>query len=104
MEVDEIRKRKLDELRRVQQNAAAQDFVNQQIEGVKKTVLQRYMTKDARERLGNVRAANPMLAEQVELALFEAVQAGQITGQIDDGRLKEILSRGAGKKGFKIIR
>ncbi|MFH0869348.1 MAG: DNA-binding protein [archaeon] len=103
-EVAEIRKRKLEELQRAQQNAVAQDFINQQIEGVKKTVLQRYLTKEARERLGNVRIGNPMVAEQVELALFEAVQAGQIREQIDDSKLKEILSRVSAKKGFKIIR
>lgn len=104
MDIAEIRKRKLEELQHAQQSAAGQDFVKQQLEGVKKTVLQRCLTKEARERLGNVRVANPAVAEQIELALMEAAQAGQITEPIDDNRLKEILSRSTPKKGFKIIR
>lgn len=104
MDIDEIRRRKLAELQRAQQGAANEDFLQQQLEGMKKTVLQRCLTKEARERLGNVRVANPALAEQVELALIEAAQAGQITEPIDDERLKEVLSRSTPKKGFKIIK
>ena len=104
MDINEIRKRKLEELQHVQQSAVNEDFIKQQLEGVKKTVLQRCLTKEARERLGNVRTANPALAEQVELALIEATQVGQITEPIDDNRLKEILSRSTPKKGFKIIK
>ena len=104
MDINEIRKRKLEELQRAQQNAANEDFLNQQLEGVKKTVLQRCLTKEARERLGNVRVANPALAEQIEIALIEAAQVGQITEPVDDNRLKEILSRSTPKKGFKIIK
>jgi len=104
MDINEIRKRKLEDLQRSQQNAVNEDFVRQQLEGVRKTILQRCLTKEARERLGNVRVANPQLAEQVELALMEAAQAGQITEPIDDTRLKEILSRSTAKHGFKIIK
>lgn len=104
MDIAEIRKRKLEELQHAQQAAVNEDFIKQQLEGVKKTVLQRCLTKEARERLGNVRVANPQLAEQVELALVEAMQAGQITKPVDDIRLKDILSRAITKKDFKIIR
>ncbi len=104
MDINEIRKRKLEDLQRSQQNAVNEDFIKQQLEGVRKTILQRCLTKEARERLGNVRVANPQLAEQVELALMEAAQTGQITEPIDDNRLKEILSRSTAKQGFKIIK
>ena len=104
MDISEIRRRKLEELQRAQKAAESQDFVKQQLEGVKKTVLQRCLTREARERLANIRAANPALSEQMELALMEAAQAGQITEPIDDERLKEILSRSTVKKSFKIIK
>jgi len=104
-ELESIRQRKLEELQRHQQAAAEQDFLKQQLEGVKKTVLQRFLTKDARERLATVRVANKELAEHVELAILEAAQSGQIRSQLDEEKLKEILGRVSGtKKGFRIIK
>ena len=104
-DLESIRRQKIAELQKSQQNAVEQDFIHQQLEGAKKTVLQRFLTKEARERLATVKIANPKLAEQIEVGLFEAAQAGQIRGQITEEQLREILNRASGsKKEFNIIR
>jgi len=95
----------MDELRKQKQDAEAQDFVTQQLEGAKKTVLHRFLTKEARERLATVKAAHPELANQVEMAIFETAQAGAVQGQIDEVQLREILNRATNeKKNFRIIK
>jgi len=104
-ELREIRRRKLEDLRKQDQIAQEQDFITQHLESAKKTVLQRFLTKEARERLSNVKAARPELAQQVETALFDAAQAGAIQSQITEDQLKEILNRATSeKKDFRIIK
>jgi len=76
----------------------------QQIEAVKKAALLKYLDKEARERLNMVKVAHPELAEKVELALFQAVQLGQISGIITDIQLKNILTEVTEKKQMRILR
>ena len=105
MNLEDIRKQRLAELQRAQQQSSEEDFVGRQIDAAKKTLLQRFLTKGARERLATVRMANKELAEQIEMALVEAAHSGQIQGQIDEEKLKEILNRATGKKReFRIIK
>lgn len=64
----------------------------EQIENLKKVMLRKVLTKEAMERLGRVRMANPLLAAQLELTLVQMIQAGQARGQITDEQLKNILN------------
>ncbi len=105
MELKSIRQQKLEELQKQQQTAQAQDFINQQLEGAKKTILQRHLTKEARERLAMIKAAKPELARQVETSIFDLVQAGAFQGEITEAQLKEILNHvSEEKKNFRIIK
>jgi programmed cell death protein 5 len=63
-----------------------------EFEALKKDVLRKVLTKDAMERLGRVKLANPMIANQLEIYLFQLSQSGQLKDLIDDARLKQILS------------
>jgi programmed cell death protein 5 len=63
-----------------------------EFEALKKDVLRKVLTKDAMERLGRVKLANPMIANQLEIYLFQLSQSGQLKELIDDARLKQILS------------
>lgn len=75
------------------------------LEKLKKEILRKVLTKDALERLGRVRMANPALAGQLELTLVQAVQTGQARGQITDEQLKSILDTlTPTKKQTRIIR
>lgn len=75
-----------------------------QIEQMKKTLLRQILSKEALERLGRVRMANPNLAAQLELYLIQLYQAGQLKGTVDDEKLKQILDLLTKKREWKIRR
>ncbi|MCK4429244.1 MAG: DNA-binding protein [Candidatus Aenigmarchaeota archaeon] len=75
-----------------------------QIEELKRSVLAECLTKEARERLSNVRIANPQLSEQVESYLIQVYQAGQIKEPISEEQLKDLLKTLTKKKEMKIVR
>ncbi|MBN2095014.1 MAG: hypothetical protein JW727_03120 [Candidatus Aenigmarchaeota archaeon] len=76
----------------------------EQLEELKRRLLMECLTKEARERLANVRIGNPVLAEQVEMYLLQAYQQGQITSPIPDEKLKELLKALTVKRETKITR
>ena len=108
MNNDEMRKKYAEEIRRKfsqeSSQGGAQEFVQRQLESAKKTAVLRYLTKEARERLANVRVAKPELAETVEMALVEALQSGMLNGQIDDEKLKLVLEQVSSQKRFNFIK
>lgn len=75
-----------------------------QVEQMKKTLLRQILSKEALERLGRVRMANPNLAAQLELYLIQLYQAGQLKGVVDDNKLKQILDLLTKKREWKIRR
>ncbi|MCX6775137.1 MAG: hypothetical protein NTY99_03570 [DPANN group archaeon] len=98
---EDLRKRLADEKVKAEEN----EFVQRQLDSAKKSILQRALSKDARQRLANVRVAHPALAEQVEMAVMDAAQAGAIKGEISEIQLRAILERAtAEKKDFKLIK
>jgi len=76
----------------------------QQIENLKKKILDKILTKEAMERLSRVRLVNPQLSLQVELYLVQLFQAGKIKGIINDTKIKEVLRILAENKNFRIKR
>ena len=107
MSLDEIRKRKLEELMRLQQyksESNEQAQMQQQIEIMEDAVKQVF-TKEALQRYGSIKAAHNEKALQLILILFQAIQKGQVQGKIDDNLLKKILVQITPKqKEFKIKR
>jgi len=75
-----------------------------EFEALKKEVLRKILTKEALERLGRVRIANPLVATQLEIYLFQLYQTGQIKETVDDKKLKKILSVLVPKRKTKIKR
>lgn len=73
-----------------------------QIEAMKKMVLNRIMTREARERLGRLKLVKPELASQLELYLMQIYQSGKVEGQISDEHLKAILEMLSPAKRFEI--
>ena len=108
MELEEVRKRKLHELRRkqledMQQQASEQGQLQQQIQQLEIMVKQA-LTKEALERYSNLKTAFPERAVQLLVILAQAIQSGQIA-KIDDDTLREILKKlTPEKKEFKIKR
>jgi programmed cell death protein 5 len=63
-----------------------------EFEAMKKEVMRKVLTKEALERLGRVKLANPIVASQLEVYLLQLSQTGQLREMIDDDKLKNILS------------
>ncbi len=89
-ELDEIRRRKLDELKRSHSsNSNQEQKLNHQIEQLE-SMVKPLFTKDALTRYGTIKAAYPDRAVQVLLVLAQASKKGQVS-QVDDALLKNIL-------------
>ncbi len=76
----------------------------QQIEALKKQILNKILSKEAYERLGRVRSANPELASQAELYLLQIYQSGKLKEKVSDQQMKEILRLLSEKRDFKITK
>ncbi len=90
-ELEELRRRRLLELQRhlLEQERAAEERMR--IEVQKQAVLRRILTPAARQRLANLKLVKPEFAEQVELQLIQAAQAGRLPIPLTDEQLKRIL-------------
>jgi programmed cell death protein 5 len=75
-----------------------------EFDAMKKEVMRKILTKEAVERLGRVRVANPLIATQLEIYLFQLYQTGKLTETIDDKRLKQILEVLSPERKIKIKR
>jgi programmed cell death protein 5 len=76
----------------------------QQLEHMKRQLLNSMLTKEAFERLGRVRTVNPGLAGQAELYLLQLYQTGRLKQKITDEKIREVLNVLSDKKGFNIKR
>ena len=107
MNSEEIKKKKLESLRRrLSQNQLnnEEELAQAQLEQAHRKIVNKYLTKEAIERLGRVKLGHPQLAQQAELVVLQAVQTGQIS-LIGDKELKSILSElSSGKEEFRFIR
>ncbi len=100
-EIERIRQNKLKELQEKQQEELQLQQQIQQLE----TVVKQFLTKEALQRYGNLKAAHPEKAIQLLVILSQLIQQGKIKGKVDDQQLKEILKQiTPGKKEFKIKR
>ena len=104
-EIEELRKRRLLELRRRLAEEQQQAQVQQQIEIQKQALLRRILASDARRRLTNLKMVKPEFAQQLELQLIQLAQQGRIDIPVTDEQLKEILVRiQSGRREYKIRR
>ena len=80
------------------------DALDANMEEMKRQVLNKIMSKEARERLGRIKLVKPDLASQLELYLIQVYQNGKIEGQVSDEQLKSILELLNPSKKFVIKR
>jgi len=86
-DIEDLREQKKKELEEQQENR--EEAAEEQRKQIKQQAAQ-YLTKDAKSRLGNIRAANPEKASSVEMQIVQLGKAGQIN-KINDDQLKDIL-------------
>ncbi|HDH91387.1 MAG TPA: hypothetical protein ENF38_00370 [Candidatus Aenigmarchaeota archaeon] len=71
---------------------------------LRRKILNKILSSDAKERLGRVKLVRPELAIQVENYLVQLYQAGRIKNLITDEQIKEILKMVGRNKDFRIVR
>lgn len=84
-DIEDLREQKKRELEEQQDRESAED----QREQVRQQASQ-YLSKDAKSRLGNIRAADPEKASAVEMQIARLGEMGQVD-KISDEQLKDIL-------------
>ncbi len=88
-----LRQKRMAELQQQAQNQAAQQEQAQRYEAQKQNALRQILTPEARDRLANIRLANPQTAASVENQLIQLAQSGRLAGVIDDAMLRSILTQ-----------
>ncbi|MFX1387259.1 MAG: DNA-binding protein [Promethearchaeota archaeon] len=94
-ELDEIRRRRLEELK---QQAAHQQIAEAQqrdFEEKKYQIMRKILSPEGRQRLENIRMVKPQFAEQIELQLIQLFQSGQLRGAtpLPDNAFKKLLKQ-----------
>lgn len=95
MSLDNIKKKRLEELQNKITSEQSQAFqeqiqLQQQVEMLEQ-VAKQYLTKEAIQRYGNLKSAHPELAIRVIVLIAQGVQMGQIRENIDDKKFKQLL-------------
>ncbi|EQB73095.1 MAG: hypothetical protein AMDU4_FER2C00099G0004 [Ferroplasma sp. Type II] len=100
-ELNNIRKRKLEEMQRNAQQGEMGDENRKQIEqeeARRQQILRQILSTEARERLSTLKLVRPDLVSNVENQLIQLAGMGRINRVIGDEELKGILSRLIGSK------
>ena len=103
-EEDEIRKRKMEELKQQYAQQNAEEQRQGEAEAQLSAVLRKVLTDEARTRLNNVKLVNKDLYLKVSQALIYFVQAKRLQGKMGDAELKDLLSKMSAKKEINIKR
>ncbi|MEM0139712.1 MAG: DNA-binding protein [Ferroplasma sp.] len=95
-ELNNIRKRKLEEMQRSAQQGEMDDESRKQMaqeDARRQQILRQILTDEARERLSTLKLVRPDLVGNVENQLIQLAGMGRINRVIGDEELKGILSR-----------
>jgi programmed cell death protein 5 len=98
IELEELRRRKIAEIQRQQDQQAMAEEQSKQVEANRQAIMRQILTPEARQRLGTVKIAYPDLAMAVEDQLIRLAQSGRIDRQVDDATLRQILRKVAPQK------
>lgn len=97
-ELEEIRSKKLSELKKKSSAKEKKAQMQQKMEQKKQALLRRILTTDARQRLSNLEMVKPDFTSRIELQLIQLAQRGKIPVPLNDKQLRRILLQLQGRK------
>ncbi len=97
-DLEELRKKKLQELQQRLQEEKLREEQTRQVELQKRSLLMDILTPEARGRLANIKVARPEFASQIEILLIKLAQSGQLKQKLTDAQLKQMLLKISAKK------
>ncbi|MCL2296004.1 MAG: DNA-binding protein [Methanomassiliicoccaceae archaeon] len=92
-ELEALRRKRMEEVAAQQSSQAAKEEKAQQFEMQKQSILRQILTPEARDRLANIKLANPEQANMVEMQLIQIAQSGRLQSVITDAMLRDILQK-----------
>ena len=106
-ELENIRRRKLEQLRQQAANQQIAEAQQHEFEEKKYLIMRKILSVEGRQRLENIRIVKPQFAEQREIQLIQLYQSGKLRGAtpLPDKAFKKLLeqlSTLGKKKEFKI--
>ena len=94
-ELNDIRRRKLEQLKNqaIQQKLVEEQ--QRQYEAQKYQIMRKILSPEGRQRLENIRIIKPQFAEQIELQLIQLYQSGRLKGStpLPDKAFKKLLEQ-----------
>ncbi len=102
-QLENIRRRKLEEIQRQAAQQEGAEKQQQDIEKKKYELMRRILSQEGRQRLENIRMVRPEFAEQIELQLIQLYQMGRLKGAIPlpDQAFKKLLEQITSSSGKK---
>ncbi len=101
-ELEALRQKRMAEVQANQQQQVAQQQAaedqRKQFEMQKQAILRQILEPEARDRLSNIRVANPEMAEGVEMQLIQLAQSGRLQSVVTDEMLRNLLRQIAPKR------
>lgn len=104
-DIDEIRRKKLEELQSQQQNQDIQEEQEKQErdrEEMLKHIMRKILTQDARKRLKNVELVDEEKATKVKQYLLTLAQQDKLSHKVNEEQIKKILSEVTEDKSYNI--
>lgn len=94
-ELDDIRRRKLEELKVQAAQQQVAEAQHKEFEAKKYQIMRNILSPEGRQRLENIRMVKPEFAEQIELQLIQLFQAGKLRGAtpLPDNAFKKLLEQ-----------
>lgn len=92
-ELQALRRKRIEEIQRNQQDAATQQKQQEVADAQMQSVMRQILTPEARERLARLKIAYPDVVASVEQQLIGLAQSGRLDRMIDDITLQQILQK-----------
>ena len=97
-ELAALRQKRMQELQQQAAQQQQQQEQQKQLEMQLQNAMRQILTPEARDRLNNIKLANPQQGQQIEMQLVQLAQSGRIPVPVDDDMLRSILGQITPKK------